>query len=56
MRLNNTPLRMCRGRGIMEVEMDDGERLNCCADLTPDCVSVQQPSLSLQSILLTVIL
>ena len=24
--------------------MDDGGRLTCCADLTPDCARVQQPS------------
>ena len=42
----------------MEVQMammHEGGRLNCCANLTPDCASVQQPSLSLQLILLTVI-
>ena len=38
--------------------MEEGEwrRLKCCADLTPNCASVQQSSLSLQSILLAVIL
>ena len=30
--------------------MEEG-RLNCCANLTADCESVQQPSLSLKSIL-----